>query len=616
MTEPVTLNIDRSVLDEINWDAGEDFEGYALEHLTVRDHETSKLLPFVLRKGQRILHAIVEKIRAEGKRVRVLNLKARRYGGSTYVEGRFYFFTARQNNKNTFIVAHEEESTRTLYRMAQLFHEQNRDAPATIHNSSNEMRFDTPQGNGLKSEYRLATARNVHAGKSQGIHYLHISEEAQFEGDPQELLTSLFACVPDSDSKTEVFRESTAQGFGNTFQEDIFRVYEEGKYPYYQEDGVTYAWHNPNSEWVLIFIPWFVVETYTRPFDSDSQKDEFKLKVEQKVFDKDSMQWVESEAERIRKRYNLSYEQLHWRDWCIENKCRGQVELFHQNYPATVDEAFLKSGSNVFSKELCDHLETLCTPPEWVGDVHRFIGETRMIPNPHGPFSVWEKVKQECSYFITVDVAGGIRKGEDSKKKIKSEPDRTNIDVWNHKNGLQVAQWNGHIPYDSVADLIMMIGEMYAIKTRYGRELPIACVELQNHGYTVVADLEREGYPQYEWKDGEPGWSTNRKTKFDMCDNFTKAVRDGEMKINSVGTINEMRTFINDGREYYAAPGCKDDRVVTGAMGSVMMLQLPRRYTELRKVKKGGGEVKFKNWDYKNEKNTVKPKSDYFEYYV
>ena len=617
MADPaLDITLDRESYNILQWSEGKDFDGYARENLIVRDHETSMLVPFEFRKGQQILHNIVEKRKAEGKRVRILNLKARRYGGSTYVEGRFYFYTSQQDNKNTFIVAHEEESTRTLYRMAQLFHEQDPYKPSTIHNSSNEMRFDTSQGTGLKSEYRLATARNVHAGKSQGIHYLHISEEAMWEGDPQELLTSLFACIPKSDDSTEIFRESTAQGFGNTFQEDVFNVYGEGRYPYYEEDGITYAWYNPDSEWIVVFIPWFVVETYTKPFDNQQQLEEFKLKVSEKEFDKNSMRWMESEAERIRKRYHLSYAQLHWRDDCIKNEQRGSISLFHQNYPATVDEAFLKTGSNVFSKEMCDHLESLCQSPILIGEVRRYMGKSRITPNLHGAFQVWEKVKQDCSYFIVIDSAGGKKKLSGSGKKLTSqEPDRTNIDVFNHKTGMQVAQWNGHIPYDSIGDLVIMIGEMYGIKTRYGIDLPIACVELQNDGYTVVTDLSREQYPQYEWKDGEPGWSSNRKTKPEACDNLTRSVRDGEIKINCIGTVNEMRTFVEENMEFSAAPGCKDDRVDTAAIASILMLTLPRKYAELRSKKRGGGEVKFKNWEFKNKITPVK-QSGYEEYYV
>jgi len=617
MAEPaLDISFDQEDYNIVQWGNGKDFDGYAESNLIVRDHETSMLVPFKFRKGQQILHNIVEKRKAEGKSIRILNLKARRYGGSTYVEGRFYFFASNKENKNVFIVTHEIPATDTLFEMAQLFHEQNPYRPSTTQNNSNKMKFDTPQGTGLKSEYRLATAKNIHAGKSQGIHYLHISEEAQFEGDPQELLTSLFASVPDSDITAEIFRESTAQGFGNTFQKDVFSTYEEGRYPYYEEDGVTYAWHNPDSDWVVVFIPWFVVETYTKSFDTQQQLEEFKLKVAEKEFDKQSMRWTESEAERLRNKYHLSYEQLHWRVWCIKNKCRDSKHLFHQNYPATLDEAFLKTGSNVFSKEMCDHLETLCQPPILVGELRRYMGKSRITPNPHGALQVWEKVKQDSSYFIVVDSAGGKKKRSGSGKQLTSnEPDRTNIDVFNHKTGMQAAQWNGHIPYDSIGDLVIMIGEMYGIKTKYGLELPVACVELQNHGYTVVSDLSREQYPQYEWKDGEPGWSTNRKTKPEACDNLTRSVRDGEIKINCLGTINEMRTFVEENMEFNAAPGCKDDRVDTAAIASVLMLTLPRKYTELRKRKKGGDEVGFKNWSFKNKTTPTKP-IGYEEYYV
>ena len=53
-----------------------------------------------------------------------------------------------------------------------------------------------------------------------------------------------------------------------------------------------------------------------------------------------------------------------------------------------------------------------------------------------------------------------------------------------------MAQWNGHIDYDMIADLVELIGMMFYEA--------VAVVELNNHGYTVVAMLKERDYPQYE----------------------------------------------------------------------------------------------------------------------
>jgi len=495
--------------------------------------------------------------------IRIMLLKSRRFGGSTYIEGRYYWKSSLNFNRNTFIVGHEEDSTSTLYAMATLMQEMNPVSPQTRKSNAQELIFDTNDGKGLKSQYRLATARNIHAGKSQGIHYLHASEEAMWVKGG-ELLSGLLQCVPDPPSESEIYRESTAQGYGNSFQEDVFKSYSEGLYPYYGENGITYAWYNPETDYVLVFIPWFVHERYMRKFASEKEKQGFIERLNAKVFNKDKMVWEDSEAKRLQEKFNLSLEQLYWREWAIENKCRGSLEIFHQEYPSTVEEAFLSKGTNVFPKDLCDDLELLCKEPIGIGDVVERMGKSKIKPNPHGHFSLWEKPKEDETYFLTVDSAGGIK---DVDKQDKVEPDPSCIDVWKRGTGRQVAQWHGHIDYDLIADLVELIGNMF----NRGK----ACVELLNHGYTVVADLQRKHYPLYETRDGDPGWKTTKKTKPQMVDGLYCMARDGDLQILSKQTISEMRTFVEEDGKFNAASGCHDERVDTAGMASQMMRLLP-----------------------------------------
>lgn len=576
-----------------------DFPLFAEKCLKVRDHHSQQIVPFVLNRGQRIFHAIVEKQKAEKGFVRVLLLKARRFGGSTYIEGRVYWRTSLRRNHNAFIIGHEEESTRTLYQMAQLFQELNPLPPSTRKSNAQELVFDRDDGKGLKSAYRLATAKNLSAGRSQGIHDLHDSEEG-FWANADILLPSLLACLPPPPADTEVFRESTANGFGNTFQTDVFDTYQGGRYPYCIENDVVYAWHNPESDWVLAFIPWFVHDIYSMEFDSDSEKEQFQSEIDKKVFNQDTVTWGDSEAKKLQTKHGLALEQLHWRDWAVKNICKGRVEIFHQEYPSTVEEAFLASGSNVFSVDLCDIAEAGCREPMLIGDVVDRNGVTAIRPNPYGHFRLWEKPDPEFSYFITVDTAGGIKK---SQELTQRQPDPSCIDVFNHKTGKQAAQWHGHMEYDQIAWLVEMIGKMY-YRAR-------ACVEINNHGYTVVADLKRANYPMYCAKEDEPGWITNSKTKPQMVDALFEAIRDGALQISCKETVSEMRTFIEKSGKYEAAPGCHDERVDTACMGAMMMKLMPR---DLSKDTKRRNSFTFSNWE--NRSGGSRYDGSYQEVYV
>ena len=565
---------------ELYW---EDYQEFAADCITIRDHNTSSLVNLQFNAGQRIMHTVAERQKADIGYVRQMLLKARRFGGATYIEGRFYHHTSLNPNRNTFIVGHEQDSTTTLFRMAKLMQERNPIAPSVLNSNAQELRFDTPKGKGLKSEYRLATAKNVEAGRSQGIHYLHLSEEA-FWNDPVPLLTSLMQCVPPPPADSEVFRESTGNGYGNTFQEDCFRTYAEGRYPYYsaplnevtnhiKSDKIfTFAYSNPDTDWILVFIPWFIHSRYSREFDNSEQKRVFKTKIEQKVFDSDQMMWVESEASKLYNRYGLSLEQLHWREYAIANYCRGSEDTFKQEYPASVEEAFLSKGSNIYSKAVCDSIESLCRAPILVGDIIDRTGQSKIKPNPHGKFSLWVKPEKSGVYFLTVDPGGGIKPNHEKNNK---EPDPTCIDVWDRIIGEQCAQWHGHVDYGMIGDIVYLIGRLYG----FGK----ACVELMNHGYTVVKDLRELEYPMFEAKPGEAGWLTTSASKPRMVDDLGEMARNGDLQIRCKETVSEMRTYVEKNGKFNAASGCHDDRVMSAGMASQMMTLLPRKLKDNRK---------------------------------
>ena len=593
----------------------ENFKPFAKDCLVVRDHNTASLLPFVFNAAQGILHTIAEKQKKERGYIRIFFLKSRRFGGSTYVQGRYYWRTGMNFNRNTFIIGHEEDSTTTLYRMGLLFQERNPIAPSTKKSNAKELIFDNKKGTGLKSEYRLATAKNVDAGRSQGIHYLHCSEEAFWASYAKELLNGLLQCIPDPPAESEVFRESTANGYGNTFQTGVFDAYCEGRYPYYtarlkdvcphmdSDVEFVFAYTNPEKDWILVFIPWFCIERYQMDFESEDAKTEFAAKIQEPVFDPDGMKWVDSSEKKLQDRYGLSLEQLNWRAWAIENKCDGDIEKFEQEYPATIEEAFKTTGSNVYSRQLCDEIEVGCAKPALVGEVVDRGGQTKVKPNRHGKFSVWERPEKNESYFITVDSGGGIKP---QAEKDQKEPDPTCIDVWNHRTGCQVAQWHGQIDYGLIANIVYLIGRLY--------RLAPACVELMNHGFTVVKDLQELKYPLYEHKPGRKGWLTTKATKPRMVDDLGEMARNGDIIIRCKETVSEMRTFVELNGSYNAATGCKDDRVDSAGMASQMITMLPKKFRSMSE--KARQESDFTGFSNIHSRFKDSSQEDYKEVYV
>jgi len=94
----------------------DDFSFYAKSALKIRTKE-GKIAPLKLNAAQQILHdAVTKQLKAEGK-VRVIILKARQQGLSTYVGGYLYHSVSQQKAKKAMVLSHVSDSTRALFDM-------------------------------------------------------------------------------------------------------------------------------------------------------------------------------------------------------------------------------------------------------------------------------------------------------------------------------------------------------------------------------------------------------------------------------------------------------------------------------------------------------------------
>lgn len=280
------------------------FRQYAPLALKIRD-KAGRVVPFALNKAQEALDdAINEQLMTTG-RVRIIVLKGRQQGISTYTEGRFYWRTSLQFGKTAFILTHEDRATQNLFGMAKLYHDNVPAAlkPSTSAANANELQFDR-----LASRYAVGTARTKGTGRGFTVHYFHGSEVA-FWANAAEHLAGLGQAIPD-EAGTEVILESTANGVGNVFY------------------GMVQDAQRGIGDYRLVFIPWFWQPEYCSVVP-----DGFVLDAEEAAY-----------AER----YGLSAGQMAWRRRKIETDFRGDVALFDQEYPATVALAFRAAASGSF----------------------------------------------------------------------------------------------------------------------------------------------------------------------------------------------------------------------------------------------------------------------------
>src|SRR5262245_48201026 len=119
-----------------------DLEYFAENMLKIRP-KAGGLVPFKFNPVQQKLHAIIEEQRAKTGMVRIVVLKARQEGVSTYVAGRYYHKTIRIPGYLTAIVAHEKPAVRNLFGLVKRMHDHMPDEmrPVTGASNAEELKF-------------------------------------------------------------------------------------------------------------------------------------------------------------------------------------------------------------------------------------------------------------------------------------------------------------------------------------------------------------------------------------------------------------------------------------------------------------------------------------------
>lgn len=482
------------------------------------------VVPFELNRGQLLMHQMLERQWKSEGRIRALAIKARQVGISTYTEGRYYSKVTGTPNANAYVLSHLSKATDNLFRMVRNFHKYAPDpifAPALSRDANNTLEFAD-----INSSYDIGTARSKEVGRSGTYRYVHGSEVA-FYPDQEEIVKGLLQTAPVVGS--EVILESTANGVGDWFHEQVMR-----------------ALNDKRSDYIVVFIPWFWMPEYRLnpgPYFSRTKSEE-----------------------SLAKLYNLDDAQLEFR----RSKIRESGEDgFKQEYPSTAEEAFLFSGRSFFEQGDLDANDLECFTPGKVGVIERIGGAFRSEPG--GPYQEWVAPRPEGSYVIGVDVAEGLQHGDYTVAQVLDE------------RGNQVAKWRGHHDPYEFAEILRFLA------LRFSHAFLI--VERNNHGLTVIRRLQDLNYPdQYLFVDHtldrayadrsvkRAGFLTTSKTKPLVLDNLKALIRQGESGIRDPQTISECRVLVVDERgRINAQPGAHDDCVMAYALAVHGLSFMPRK---------------------------------------
>lgn len=488
-----------------------DFSYYSKAALKIRTKK-GEIRPLELNPAQMILdEAVTAQQEAEGK-VRIIILKARQQGLSTYTGGYLYFSVSQQKARKAMVITHHADSTRALFDMTKRYHEH---CPAilkphTKYSSRRELSFDV-----LDSSFVVGTAGSEAVGRGETLTHVHASELAFWpKSSAGDLWNGLLQAVPNEDG-TAVFVESTANGVSGVYY-DLWRGAVEGK-----------------NGFVPVFIPWYTDPTYREKVTEGFERT--------------------PDEEELSELYDLDDEQLMFRRRKV---AQNGLDLFKQEYPSEPEEAFLTTGRPVFN------LEQVNKALNHTRDVEERLAleQDAFVPHSRGELTTYLKHNSGEQYVIGADVAMGINQGDYSVAQVLDSKKR------------QVATWRGRVHPDYFAEILQALGFYYnealVIVENNGHGI-LTCTRLgKDYAYPnfyteVVIDklTDKETV--------KLGFTTTAKTKPLIIDHLRAAVRDAEIEVNDKVTIREMLTYVvTDTGSMEAEHGCHDDCVMSLALAN------------------------------------------------
>ena len=512
---------------------------FILHFLKIRDKD-GNVIPLRLNKPQQRLYDTIRQQWKAGKPVRIIILKARQMGFSTLTEAIIFWLAITAFNVECMIVAHTSEATQNLFKMSKRFYDYLPEQIKPLQKASNgqELVFSRPARykgteKGLNSRIRCATAGGEGVGRSSTLTAAHLSEFAFWPDPKLDTLIGLMQAVPDRPG-TLVIIESTANG------------YEEFKK---QWDKAVAAQAEGRDGFIPVFFAWYEMDEYRREVPPGFTRT--------------------PEEEELAQTFGLDDAQLAWRRWCIDNNCGGDLNKFHQEYPATPDEAFIATGACAFNKSV------LVMRRRQVQDIHWERGMFRVEkddagriqswmwePDQRGPIRIRVKPEDNVPYVLGGDTAG-------------TGSDFFAAHVLDNRTGEQVAVLHHQFGERFFVEQIYCLGMYYntaliGVETNYStfpQEL-LAWME-----YPRMYVRQRVDNFLNKMVDAF-GFETTKKTRPLIIDGLKDVAKTAIETIYDFDTLGEMMTFVYDEQWIpQAEEGEHDDLVLSLAIAHYIRSQ-------------------------------------------
>ena len=248
----------------------------------------------------------------------------------------------------------------------------------------------------------------------------------------------------------------------------------------------------------------------------------------------------------------------------------------HEGIPffktSTWYEAELKK-TNMSPREVAQELEcnfnasgdTFLTS-EQIQDLHASALPPRATHHWDRGLHEWWPPRPKARYFITADVARGDGK------------DYSTFDVWDIETMDQCAEYQGKLPVEEFAKLLMDTGHRYntALLCVENNNIGMACLEhirlgaYENVYYSKKGGDEGEAV-HAQWgpasKDMVIGFTMSQKLRPLVFSKFEEFLRNRAIRLHSKRLATETETFIWENGKPQAMKGYNDDLTVAASLG-------------------------------------------------
>lgn len=442
------------------------------------------------------------------------------------------------------IRAHEREAVLKIFQIVKRAYENLPEELKPKTRTDTKMAYDFVEGfDGTKLDSSIYVATKVRGGTVQR---LHVTESAYVK-DRQEMVAGDMQAVPITGSITE---ETTGNGF-NEFYDAFIEGYGRTDYGELDYRSYFYAWHEHPE--------------YSLPGSIDHSL------------------LTEKEHQGIAK-YGWTDGQILWRRWKMDEMKKKQVgvgltgeQLFMQEYPSSVLEAFQSGAGAVFDQEKVgsvapvDPMNKIDFSNLWeVVSVEQpgYYNEDFLTKAKHLMqlgWWFWELPILGHEYVAGCDPSDGV--GGDNGV----------VSIWDAETDRQVAQFYGSLRPDELAE----------VGVEGCRFFNNAYLGVENNMLSTILFVSKiyDNY-YFETKQDEKtlkrtkklGWNTNSKTRDIMIDDFNVEFDEGHLTIRSKITLGEMKTFVkkeNGKREH--ADGKNDDALFADFIARQMKKLRPKK---------------------------------------